>query len=155
MAGIAAFGGSTPGYGGQYRTNTLPAGSGAGIVLPYQPAPQRAAAPPPPAPMPMPAPMPAPQAYSGGGGSSGPSLTFGGNSFTNVYNTSQQAAPAMQEPSMQQLASFGAGEGLREGLQREGWAGDPMTELDMPGGRSLPMSSRALATVAGRQGRVY
>lgn len=133
----------------------------AGIILPpWMGGPQPKAPKPPPPPPPPPAPHPPPpptympmppqqQQQS-------PSVNIGGNTYGgSTFVTNQAPQMQMPQPSMEGLQALGAGEGLREGLQREGWSDDPMTEMDMPGGVSLPPSSRALAQLAGQRGRIY
>jgi len=105
-----------------------PVSTGPGPTPPPTPAPAPA-----PAPTPAPTPsLPAPAPMIGGLGASG----SGASSMTGLSQVAQ-------------------GEGFREGFMREGWGDQGAPSLQVPGGRQLPASSKALAQMATARGRVY
>jgi hypothetical protein len=57
--------------------------------------------------------------------------------------------------SMTGLSQVAQGEGFREGFMREGWGDQGAPSLQVPGGRQLPASSKALAQMATARGKVY
>jgi hypothetical protein len=131
--------------------------------------PRRRSAPAAPAPRPMAAPAPAMAApsvtnnyYGGEGGGGGfampPMPSFGGGGGASMPPIIMQSGggggPMGPMPSLSAVAS---GEGLREGLMREGWDDEAGVQLAVPGGQRSPAAAtRALAQLAGaRGGRVY
>jgi len=106
----------------------------------------------PPAPSAAPAPAPAP---AGGGNAAGGQTT--GGAAKPVGAPASVGAPGLSDggDSMAALSSVAAGEGLREGFMREGWAAPGAVELQVPGGGRGPASSRALAQLVSGRGRAY
>lgn len=58
-------------------------------------------------------------------------------------------------PAMAGLSGLALGEGLKEGFNREGWGDQGTPDLTVPGQRTLPASSRALAQLVSQGGKAY
>lgn len=91
----------------------------------------------------------------GGGGAPAPQLPAVGGVVPAGAGGAGNVPAGGGSPAMAGLSGLALGEGLKEGFNREGWGDQGTPDLTVPGQRTLPASSRALAQLVSQGGKAY